>query len=101
MKLKHLSKCQEATSYANSLKEVILEYIKNNTKDTELQKINFTTVNLDNLDNILSSKMETVYQMTNVSGTYKNEDAARSAAINYINELKENNSLINVEKSIK
>lgn len=90
---------EEATTYANSLKSAILEYIKNNTKDTELQKINFTTVNLDNLDNILSSKTETVYQTTNVSGTYKNEEAARLAAINYINKLKETNSQIDVEKS--
>lgn len=90
---------EEATTYANSLKSAILEYIKTNTKDTELQKINFTTVNLDNLDNILSSKTETVYQTTNVSGTYKNEEAARLAAINYINELKETNSQIDVEKS--
>jgi len=88
-----------ATKYAEELKEAISKYIADNTKDTELQKVSITV----NLDNILSSNTNTFVneEVTNISGTYKNEDVAREAATNYINELKKSNSNINVEKTLE
>lgn len=90
-----------ATNYANQVKEAILEYIATNSKDTELQKINITTNS--SLDNILTTNTEVVYQTTatNISGTFKTEEEAREAVVSYINELKETNNLVNVEKSLE
>ena len=96
---KSFDNATEANEYANNLKNKILKYIADTEKETDSQKIVVDTVSLDNLDNILTSKTETIYNLTNVSGTYKDEEKARQAAINYINELKENNSKIDVEKS--
>ena len=58
----------EAEKYANELKNEILKYIADNEIENDSQKIVVNTVELDNLDNILSSKTETIYNLTNVSG---------------------------------